>query len=145
MIADVSYSLPDPIAKFLIKMVEIAERNQVLTVSYATQSGKQVSALDWIIKVGADKETLQDFKGDPMASLEALGLVKRLGKNSVFLYPTAFDRAGYERKGRFGKWWVRTTEEYRDILLTVTTALNIGLWVAQIAQIVYLFMWVYTK
>ena len=135
---DVDYQLPKPIAQLLVAMVEVAERNEVLTVSCAKDPSDKKGAWDFRIKDPAKGESavVKRLGGDPIGSLELLGVVQRLSQRDMFLYPAAFTRARYERKRRFGKWLTRTCNRGRDVALVVVSTLTVLLTILRIIEIV---------
>jgi hypothetical protein len=138
---DIRYPLPDPLAHLLLTLVEVAERNEILSVSFSlgqsTTEDREASDLmiqdpkkgDYLVVPGVRWNLL-------IGSLYMLGLAEQVGENSLFLYPGAFERARYERKNRLGKWWVRTMLRWRDALLVVTSIATLVLVILQIAEIV---------
>jgi len=136
---DPDYELPKPIAQLLVTMVEVAERNEVLTVSCVPgPSDEEKGAWNFTIKDPAKGESavVKRLRGDPIESLEMLGFVQCLNQTNVFLYPAAFARAKYERKGRFGKWLTRAYNRGRDVVLVVVSTLTVLLTILRIIEIV---------
>lgn len=79
---------------------------------------------------------VSDLLGHPVESLRLLGRVERPNEHSVFLYPAAFERAKYERRGPLGKLWTRILLRRRDAVLAVTTTATFILVILQIAEII---------
>jgi hypothetical protein len=135
---DLDYQLPKPIAQLLLAMVEVAERNEVLAVSCAKDPSDEKGAWDFRIKDPAKGESavVKRLRDDPIEGLEMLGFVQHPSQRDMFLYPTAFTRARYERKGRFGKWLTRAYNRGRDVVLVVISTLTVLLTILQIIEIV---------
>jgi len=136
---DVSYPLPAPLVQLLIALVEAAEQDQVLTVNCVSASSPhEYGTWDYHIESSRGTKDIEGVKGAALDSLTRLGFVERLGDRSitVFLHPSAFERARYERKGRFGKWVIRTVQHARDVILAVSFTLAVLLAVLQIIEIV---------
>ena len=129
---EVNDSLPIPIAKLLITLVDVAERNQVMNVPcLKTMSGS--NAYDLLILDGALEKNTVPCKGDYLGTLETVGLVK-LDENNVFLYPAALRRARYERRNRFGKWIERTVNQWRDTIVVLSFAVSVAAIVVSIIK-----------
>jgi hypothetical protein len=135
---DIEYPLPAPLAKLLGALVDIAKRNDVLIVDYTLiRSGKGTWEYQLRDHSRQEPVIISGLQGrQPVESLQMLGLVEELGNNSVFLYPVAFERVKYERKGRFGKWWARVLLRRRDAVLAVITTATFILVILQIAELV---------
>ncbi len=111
------YPLPTPILQSLLKLVEVAERNQAISVFFMwQQSSEESGAFDLMIddRKKGEYVAVPRLKENPIAVLEKLGVVERLSKNNVLLHPAAFERAKYER-ARFGNKMTRTrTVKFTD-------------------------------
>jgi hypothetical protein len=137
---DLDYQLPRPLAQLLMALTEVAERNEVLTVScISCPSDEESGAFDLAIDDMAKGEptVVKRLRGDPIASLEMLGFVGWLNQSNVFLYPPAFTRARYERKGQFGKWLTRACDRGRDVVLIIVATLTVLLTILQIIEVVW--------
>jgi len=133
---DLDYQLPKPIAELLMAMVETAERDEVLTVfCFSCQSAEESGAFDLSIGAGAEPLLVKRLRGNPIASLQQLGFLERLGQNNVFLYPAAFAWAKYERMGQFGKWARRVYHRGRDVVLIVVSTLTVLLTILRIVEL----------
>ena len=136
---DLDYQLPRPLAQLLIAMVEVAERNEVLAVFCTSwPSAEESGAFDFTIDDLAKGEpaVVKRLRGDPITGLAMLGFVERLNQSEVFLYPAAFTRAKYERKGQFGQWLTRAYNRGRDVVLVIVATLTVLLTILQIIEIV---------
>ena len=137
---DLDYQLPKPLARLLMALTEVAERNEVLTVHCVScSSDEEYGAFDLMIDDIAKGEPaiVKRLRGDPIASLKMLGFVERLNQGNVFLCPPAFTRARYERKGQFGKWLARACDRGRDVVLIVVATLTVLLTILQIIEVVW--------
>jgi hypothetical protein len=109
--------LPDPVVQSLLTLVEVADRNKVLSVFYIwQQSAEEYDAFDLMIddRAKGDYVIVPGLKEDPIAILEKLGFVERLSKNNVLLHPKAFERAETERarrKTRLGNEQMKATAQ----------------------------------
>ncbi len=131
------YPLPESIAKTLISLVEIAERDNILTLPIIELPGTLPGTFAiYLASPTGDTPILSDLNGSPIASLHHLGLVEKFSGNSVFLYPTAFKRAKYEKKSRIGKWFYRSFHSSRDLILGISFTLSLFLTILRIADIV---------
>lgn len=134
---DLDYQLPKPIAQLLMALVEVARRDEVLAVfCVASPSAEEYGASDFTIDSPAKGEhaIVKRLPGDPIRSLQMLGFVKCLNQSNVFLYPTAFTRARYERKGQFGKWLMRAYNRCHGVVLVIVTTLTVLLLILQIIE-----------
>jgi len=115
---DIEYPLPAPLAWLLLKLVEVAKRNQAMSLSYSWQQSRESGAFDLRIYDHEKGEyvTVSRLRGKPLASLERLGFIEQLSDNSVFLHRAAFEQAEYERKTRFGneKMTGKRTVKFKD-------------------------------
>ena len=102
---DIEYTFPTPLARLLLKLVEVAVQDEVVSLSYSEQPNEEeYGAFDLIIRChskGGDV-IVSRLRGNPIASLERLGFIERLSENKIFLHPAAFKRAEYERKNWLG-------------------------------------------
>lgn len=131
--------LPSPLARLLLALVDVAERNEVYSLFCTScQSVEESGAWDLMIRddTRQDDVVVPRLRGSPIASLERLGFLERLNKNNVFLYPAAFEQAKYERKSPFGKWLARSLHRGRDVILAISFTLTILLTVLKIAEII---------
>jgi len=74
------------------------------------------------------EETVDRIPGNPILDLEARGYV--LGQDDLYVvlnYELANQRVKYENKGRLGKWWMRTTNNWCHFLLDLA-AVVAGVW-----------------
>ena len=134
---DLDYQLPKPIGQLLVAMVEVAERNEVLAVSCVSRpSGEEKGAWDFAVEAAkGEPAVVKRLRGNPIESLKMLGFVQCLNQTNVFLYPAAFTRARYERKGRLGKWLTRAYNRGRDVVLVVISTLTVLLTILRIIEI----------
>ncbi len=130
---DLSDPLPKSVTKILIALVDRAKRDQSFDVPCATHS-PDGSFYYILIGDGTDADNLQFEipKGDPVTSLEKLGYLEIQERGYVFLLPSAFRRAKYERKNSFGKFVDRTMENGRDVLLGISFVLSLLLTIKEL-------------
>jgi hypothetical protein len=122
---ELSDPLPKPIAEVLVELVKRARRDQTLDVLCFIHTPDDVR---YYISIGddeGDEVAMEIPKGDPVTSLEKLGYLVRQDQAHVFLLPTAFRRADYERKNRLSKWLARTIDNGRDVLLAISFVLSL--------------------
>jgi hypothetical protein len=130
---EVNDPLPTPIAKLLITLVDVAERNQVLDMEYKWSDEIEPGTFDLFITCGAEKLPKITCKGEPLESLAVLGLIKMEGK-LVVLYPAAFKRAKYERKSPVGKWIERTVSKWHDTIVVLSFVVSVAAVVISIVK-----------
>jgi hypothetical protein len=100
------YSLPALFVQLLLAMVEIAERNQQMSIVYTWRPRKEEpDTLDLMVWDSKEKKDVvlpylnPNQMEDCMKNLEILGLVERLHQNGVVLLPATFRLAKhYKRK-----------------------------------------------
>ncbi len=122
---NLSDPLPKSVAKILVALVDRAQRDETFDVLCATHSP---DGLYYYVLIGDGTDDSAQFeipKGDPITSLEKLGYLETQENGHVFLLSSAYHRAKYERKNRFGKWIDRTIENGRDILLGISFTLSL--------------------
>lgn len=143
---DIDYPLPSQLSELLKVLVDVAERNQILVISYIpNQSTHRRESFDYVIRDYSNQDIIvEDLQGNPMESLQMLGLIERTSKNSVFLYPVAFERAKYERKGWFGKWWTKWVwlrlERAALIVVGFATFVLVTLQISQLIHSIWLWL-----
>lgn len=93
--------LPEPLIRLLFALVNVSERSQTLDIPCLTnQSSKEVNAFDYVIGRGDFSVTVSNLKGNPLDTLERLGLIERPNRHAVFLPPHTFELVKRERKRR---------------------------------------------
>lgn len=93
--------LPEPLIRLLFALVNVSERSQMLDIPCLTnQSRKEAGAFDYVIGRGDFSVTASNLKGNPLDSLERLGLIGRPNRHTVFLPPHTFELVKRERKRR---------------------------------------------
>jgi hypothetical protein len=128
--------LPTPLAKLLLALVDVAERDQVCTLRSTSCASTDEDAWDITIHSSkGDDVVIRRLPGAPIESLQRLGFLERVHKGNLFLYPAAFEQAKYERKTRLGKWLARTLHRGRDAILAISFTLTILLTVLKIIEI----------
>lgn len=127
--------LPTPLAKLLLALVDVAERDQVYTLRSTSCRRTDENAWDITIQSSkGDNVVIRRLPGAPIESLQRLGFLE-VHNGNLFLYPAAFEQAKYERKTRLGKWLARTLHRGRDAILAISFALTILLTVLKIIEI----------
>ena len=93
--------LPEPLIRLLFALVEVSERSNMLDIPCLTnQSRKERGAFDYVIGRGDVSVIVPNLKGNPLDSLERLGLIERPNQHTVFLLPDTFDLVKRERERR---------------------------------------------
>ncbi len=97
---DFDYTLPATAIELLLVLVETAKQYQIQTITC-----REVQTRDKLSRTVNDQQ-LSPSK-DPLSTLQNSGLVKKIHKHRVYLYPDAFERARYERENWLGKQWIK--------------------------------------
>ena len=137
-LSDLEYPLPEPLGHLLSALVDVAKSSRTFTVFYIQNPGRESGAFDYFItNPGGDDIIVPNLKGNPMLSLDMLGLIARPLENDkwVFVSPLAFERIKYERKNRLGKWWTQVWLQRSKAVLAVTATATFILVILQIAKI----------
>lgn len=93
--------LPEPLIRLIFALVDVSERSQTLDIPCLTnQSRKERNAFDYVIGRGDMSVTVPNLKGNPLDSLERLGLIERPNQHTVFLPPNTFELVKRERERR---------------------------------------------
>ncbi len=112
------YSLPASFVQLLLAMVEIAERNQQMSIFYTWRPRKEKpDTLDLTVWDSKERKDValpylnRNQMEDRIRTLEMLGLVERLHQNGVVLLPAAFNLAKHYKRKEQGDF----EEEIRHI------------------------------
>jgi len=124
-------------AELLQKLVKVAEQTNLTTVQVSTCQGSWKGTLKHTLSnTRGDvpehfenvQETVDCVPGDPFLDLQARGYVLgRDGMHVVLDYGLAEQRVRYENRGKVGKWWMRTTNNWGRFLLDLAAVLA-GIW-----------------
>jgi hypothetical protein len=123
--------------EFLRKLVRVAEQTSSTTVQVTSCQGSWSGT--WMFTISNARvdspehfekaeETVDLIPGNPILDLEARGYV--LGQDGLYVvlnYELAKQRVKYENKGRLGRWWMRTTNNWGRFLLDLA-AVVAGVW-----------------
>jgi len=121
-----TFNMPADLHKLLMTLVELAEKNQVLTISYIQTPCVQVyDCFNYELSAGSETRKINNMYGKPLLALNSLGYVILYDKTDLILTQNAFEWANYQRKSCFGKWVTRLPDEIRVgwlIALSIFTA-----------------------
>jgi len=132
--------------EFLQKLVKVAEQTSSMTVQVTSCQGSWSGT--WMFTISnawvdspehfeKAEEAVDRIPGNPILDLEARGYV--LGQNGLYVvlnYELAKQRVKYENRGRIGRWWMRTTNDWGRFLLDLA-AVVAGIWaVVDIARMI---------
>ena len=124
-------------AEFLQKLVRVGEQTSSTTVQVNTCQGTWSGTRQFAIS-GIRGDSPEQFKqiqesvdcvpGNPILDLEARGYV--LGQDGIYVvlnYAMAEQRVKYESRGKLGRWWMRTTNNWGRSLIDLAAILA-GIW-----------------
>jgi hypothetical protein len=124
-------------AEFLQKLVKVAERTSSTTVRVTSCQGSLSGTFMFTISnIHRDapehyekvEETVDCIPGHPVLDLEAHGyILGQDGQYVVLNYELAKQRVRYENRGKVGRWWMRTTNDWGRFLLDLA-AIVAGVW-----------------
>ena len=124
-------------AEFLQKLVKVAEQTSSTVVQVSSCQGSRSGTLQYTLSNtrGDVPEHFEDVEekvdwvpGNPILDFEARWYV--LGQDGLYVvlnYELAKQRVKYENKGRIGKWWMRTTNNWARFLLDLAAIVG-GIW-----------------
>ena len=123
--------------ELLQKLVKISEHTSSMTIwitscqgswsgtSRFTVSGTRVVSPEDFERI---EETIDCIPGHPILDLMARGYIWNRDKSYVVLnYELAKQRVKYEGRGKLGKWWMRTTNDWGRFAVDLAAVLG-GIW-----------------
>jgi hypothetical protein len=131
--------LPDEHKKLLLNLVDKAKKYHVLSFYFDCRgsAGSFLYYLSFIFSADAGIKDSKDIElpENPILGFEILGFVKYdEEKHTVFLTPKLFKWASYEKKNRFGKFWVKLPNIIKDLMLVIAFMLSLALTAIEILQ-----------
>ena len=113
-----TYPLPEKISKVLLSLVDISEKEKVLTISwYSVNSKESYGAYDYHITGVKETRIEKTYFEDPMLCLNLLGYIEIYKPDNLFLTKEAFEWAKYYRKSKFIKWLIRIFPNGKDVII----------------------------
>lgn len=126
--------LPEKIKTNLMIMAAVAQKHQVLTLTYIRVTSFTDGEI-YTLDANGDFTTLESSKEDWLLGLRLLGLieVKYEGSGgSVFLTTLAHEWLAYQRKGRIGRWFYRWTQAGKATVLFVFGGITVVLTIVNV-------------
>lgn len=116
--------MPPKLANMLKGMVNLARKNEVLTLSFNATYGSDVEEIIFLITAGNETESFPQTTNDAMYALNCLHLITQLGDfKTIFLTNYAYEWVDYQRQWRITKWVQRNWHHAKYIFVVVIPAL----------------------
>ncbi len=105
--------LPPRVTEMLMSVLEMAEKNQVMTILWWCRVSMEREWISYDFMAGKEIKDFGQISETPLMALEALGLLKVFYRNekeqegTILLTNLAYEWARYNRKSKIGKFFYR--------------------------------------